>query len=67
MLELRSHALRLLVRPEIGGAVAQLDWLAGPQPVPLFRPWDGDSDDPTSGSETADTAVEMHPSGTAKA
>jgi aldose 1-epimerase len=46
MLELRSHALRLLVRPEIGGAVAQLDWLGGAQPVPVFRPWDGHGDDP---------------------
>ena len=28
--------------------MAQLDWLAGPQQVPLFRPWDGDSDDPNA-------------------
>ena len=46
MLKLASQQLRLAVRPAIGGAVAQFDWLGGAEPVPLFRAWDGHSDDP---------------------
>ncbi len=46
MLELASQQLRLAVRPAIGGAVAQFDWLGGAEPVSLFRAWDGHSDDP---------------------
>ena len=34
------------MRPEIGGAIARFDWLGGAEPVPVFRPWDGRSDDP---------------------
>ena len=46
MLKLASQQLRLAVRPAIGGAVAQFDWLGGAEPVSLFRAWDGHSDDP---------------------
>jgi aldose 1-epimerase len=48
MLELASPTLRLVVRPEIGGSVARLDWVAGAEAVALFRPWDGRSDDPNA-------------------
>ncbi|MFL5331602.1 MAG: aldose 1-epimerase, partial [Geminicoccaceae bacterium] len=46
MLELAVPPLRLIVRPEIGGSLARFDWVGGEEPVPLFRPWDGRSDDP---------------------
>jgi aldose 1-epimerase len=46
MLALASAPLRLIVRPEIGGSIARFDWVGSKQPVPLFRPWDGGSDDP---------------------
>jgi aldose 1-epimerase len=46
MLELASSQLRLVVRPEIGAAVARFDWIGRAEPAPLFRPWDGRSDDP---------------------
>src|SRR4051794_32652176 len=46
MVALASSPLRLIVRPEIGGSIARFDWVGGEQPVPLFRPWDGRSDDP---------------------
>jgi aldose 1-epimerase len=46
MLALASAPLRLIVRPQIGGSIARFDWVGGKQPVPLFRPWDGGSDDP---------------------
>lgn len=46
MLELASPQLRLTVRPEIGAAVAQCEWLGEAGPVPVLRGWDGAGDDP---------------------
>jgi aldose 1-epimerase len=46
MAELTSRALRLVLRPEIGGSVARFDWIDGAGAIPLLRPWDGRSGDP---------------------
>lgn len=45
-IEVACEHVRAVILPERGGSLARLDWLGGPQPVPLLRPWDGTSADP---------------------
>jgi aldose 1-epimerase len=42
---LETAAQRLYLLPGMGGSVAAWDWKTGHQWTPLFRPWDGQSDD----------------------
>lgn len=42
---LETGTQRLLLLPEMGGGVAAWDWRSGGQWLPLFRDWDGQSDD----------------------
>lgn len=42
---LETAEQRLYLLPEMGGGVANWDWKAADQWTPVFRPWDGQSDD----------------------
>lgn len=42
---LESEVQRLRIVPELGGAIAAWEWKAGDAWTPLFRPWNGASED----------------------
>jgi aldose 1-epimerase len=46
LVTLESHCQRLQTLPRLGGSVIAWYWKSGSQWSPLFRPWDGMSEDP---------------------
>jgi hypothetical protein len=45
IITLESATQKLDLSPDIGGSVTAWEWKDGERQFPLFRPWDGKSDD----------------------